>query len=1034
MLRFSLHALSFSRLVLFIGLLFFPLSVSLAEDAQPKQPHNDISIDVDIALATVTATSKITLPPATELNFICGNLNITGAVLEVDAQTPLTLNPTGENHIHIPASEHEQTVYISWNLIAEGLDDNLVSDMGVTLAGLWHPLPDRDMTYTLQARLPAGFTGLSEGEVSIRPDKSGGPLMSSVAGHPLRSINFIAGPYVEKTRTMGALTLKALFFKEDAALADEYLDKAQYYMDLYQNMIGPYPYGSFSIVENRLPTGYGMPGFTLLGQAVVRLPFIKDTSLGHEILHSWFGNSVMADDAGGNWSEGLTAYLADHLYRELAEDGAAYRKEQLLRYDSHVPGNNTIALKDFQSPSDSQPLARQVRAVGYDKSSMVFHMLRRQIGDDRFFAGLRDFYEKNIFARAGWEEINESFSAVAGQDLTSFFDQWLSRTDIPRIAVSSIDVSNKNGHAKVSFTVIQKNDPPYSLDIPVTIQSRKNEYREIFHMTERQQRMEVELHSLPTELIIDQDYDLMRALTGPETPPSWSQFMGAANAIAVLPQSETEQEKYAPLLPMLENLGCDIIPEDELDNSELGEYPLLFLGKSRHSLGIFADPGHAPQGVTVDVRKNPLSLGLVAILLTSPDSGQTESMVSKLDHYGKYSFLYFEDGRIVTKSIAPSDLGVRFQLFTEPNAIRVPDIRSFADIIEEIKDSRIVYIGESHTDLGSHLLQLQIIQALYEEDPNLAIGMEMFPRSSQEALDGYINGTIDSEQEFLRQSGYFDVWGYDYRNYRDIIGYAYHNRIPIVGLNIDKEIVSRVYRDSDTNGLDEEQASEVPPERKLDEPGYRQRLKAAFSQHDPGSRPTMEKLGGFIQAQSIWDEAMAESIADYLEANPDKRMAVIAGNGHVYKDSAIPPRVARRIDVKQSVISAINDNADPLADGYKIDYLAYTEPVELEPAPKMGVVLNKEEIGEDPENTRMRITQISPHGKAEQSGLRENDLILTLDGQEVRDLSDIKIILLDRRSGDKVSMKVLRNRLFLGDREVELEVELSSPMPGGAHP
>ena len=293
-------------------------------------------------------------------------------------------------------------------------------------------------------------------------------------------------------------------------------------------------------------------------------------------------------------------------------------------------------------------------------------------------------------------------------------------------------------------------------------------------------------------------------------------------------------------------------------------------------------------------------------------------------------------------------------------------------------------------------------------------------------MDSYINGIIETEKEFLKKSNYFGVWGFDYRYYRDIIGYAHRNNIPIIGLNIDKAIVSQVFKEGNIDGLNEEQVEAIPPERKLDAPGYQKRLSSAFSSHKQGGI-TPEKIGGFIQAQSIWDETMAESIVDYLNANPERKMVVIAGNGHIYKDSAIPSRVSRRLDVPQSVLSSIKYETTGLEPGYKIDYLVYTQSIELEAAPKVGVILEKENINEDPDDTRLRIIKISPHGKALESGLKEKDVILTIDDQEVREISDIKIILLDKHSGETVTMKVLRERMLFDDEELEIEVELSSP-------
>ncbi|GAB4346672.1 MAG: hypothetical protein Kow0089_24100 [Desulfobulbaceae bacterium] len=990
---------------------------------------NTISVSFDTESGTMSGTSRITLPPETPLALYSGELEITGSLLERKGETPLIIVPTDDNIIRVPSSSREQTIFVSWKMGADGTRDNLISGQGITLAGLWHPLPDIDMAYRLEARLPDGFTAISEGDtVAYCLDRVGNRYLTTEFDHPVRSIHFAAGPYRVRTRTLpGDILLSAFFFEEDLHLADEYLDKATEYIGMYEKLIGPYPYNRYSIVENRLPTGYGMPTFTLLGQAVVRLPFITETSLGHEVLHSWFGNSVQVRESGGNWSEGLTTYLADQYYAEQKGEGWLYRKNQLIRYASYVPFRNELTLEQFSNPGHSQPLARQVRAVGYDKSAMVFHMLRNKLGDDLFFAGLQKFYLENRYRRAGWEEIEDSFTSVSGTELADFFDQWLTRWDIPKLDINYIDITQKDGRSVLSFTVKQKTVQPYSLDLPVTVATRSGETRKVLSLTKAEEEVEIVVDTLPRKMVIDPDYDLMRMLTRSETPPVWSRFMGAEYKIAVLPVEEEARAIYRPFEPLLEELGAELVPADELDNSDLDDADLLFLGPSIHSRGLFADPGHTSEGVTIDVRNHPLAPGRVAVLVTSPDVEQTQAVVRKLRHYGKYSFLQFTGGRAVEKRTTEADRGIQVSLFRDPAGVRVPDIRSFDDIIDEIQDSRVVYVGETHTDLGAHVLQLQVIQALYEADPNLAIGMEMFPRSSQEALDRYINGEIATEKDFLKQSRYFDVWGFDYRYYRDIIGFAHRHSLPLVGLNIDKEVVSTVFREGSLDGLEDEQALAVPEERKLDMPGYRQRLSHAFTTHDR-QRFTDDKMSGFIQAQSIWDETMAETIATYLRENPERKMVVIAGNGHVYKDSAIPPRVARRLDVTQSVLTSIRDNNTALIPGYKVDYLLYTSAIELEPAPKIGVVLKPEETGEEEGATRLRVLQISPHGKAGEAGLREKDIILSVDGQEVQDIGDIRYILLDRRPGDSVVVRVLREHLLLPAEELELEVELSAPM------
>jgi len=144
--------------------------------------------------------------------------------------------------------------------------------------------------------------------------------------NPLNEITLAAGKYTEFKDSFNGIGIYAYFFPEDVNLVKAYLENAKRYLKLYNALICKFPYRRFSIVENFYPTGYSRPTYTLLGQQVVRLPFIPRTSLGHEILHQWFGNLVYVDYQRGNWAEGLTTFFADHLYEE--EKGGFTKKER----------------------------------------------------------------------------------------------------------------------------------------------------------------------------------------------------------------------------------------------------------------------------------------------------------------------------------------------------------------------------------------------------------------------------------------------------------------------------------------------------------------------------------------------------------------------------------------------------------------------------------------------------------------------------------------------------------------------------------
>ncbi|WP_457573961.1 ChaN family lipoprotein [Desulfolithobacter sp.] len=1023
----------FSALSILLLIFSFLVGASPARagDQNLDPLNHTLSLSFDLKNHQVLGTSRIDLPPNRSLTLYCGPLEITGTLLKQKETTPSTLKPGPENTLLIPSAPRPRTLYISWSLVApEGSGDNLITERGITLAGFWHPMAKEDMLYTLQATLPTSFTAVFEAEKISSSQTRRGRVVRGSFPHPLRGLHFVAGPYTVQKRKVSSTTLYSYFFKEDAALATGYLNSAAAYIERYEQLIGPFPFKRFSIVENRLPTGYGMPSFTLLGQAVVRLPFIKDTSLGHEIVHSWFGNSVGVKDVSdgekgrpstGNWCEGLTTYLADQLYAADRGEDAEYRKNQLLRYMAYVHPDNTMTLAQFRGASDSRPIAKKIRAIGYDKASMVFHMLRKKIGDDMFYSGLQEFYRSFAFKRASWQDLQQTFSKVSGQDLEPFFTQWLTRPDIPKLQISQVRVRQENGGSQIRFHIVQQTSEAYQLLLPLTVTTLSDQKTEILVLEKKDQEFVINTSDLPVSMVMDPQYDTMRMLTLDETPPTWTWFMGSEKKTVILPEEEKENI-YEPLIKQLENMGCEILSADKVKNSDLSQGSFLFLGPSIHSRSLFADPGHPASGFTLDVRKNPLNPSQVMVLVTSASATETQAVVHRLSHYGKYSYLHFEKGRIKEKRVAQTVNGIQVDLLTPPAGIPTRNILDFNQIVDDLAKSRVVYVGEMHTDYPSHLLQLQVIQALYRRDPSLAIGMEMFPRSSQQALDDYIDGKIKDEKEFIKASRYFKVWGYDYRMYQDIIGYAKKHRIPLVALNIDKKITSQVFREGSLDNLDEDQVKAIPSQRDLDVPGYRKRLQQIHSMHN--SSPHGSSFDGFIQAQAIWDESMAESVAKYLAAHPDRRMVVIAGTGHVYKDSAIPERVARRMPgIKQRVVVSASVADTGTEQGKQVDYLMYTKPLDLPPAGKIGIVLN--EVEDAQLGTRMQVVQLSPHGKAGEAGIKKDDLILALNGSEVHTIEDLKLGLLNKTVGDKVTLTVLRKRILLPDETLDIEVELS---------
>ena len=202
---------------------------------------------------------------------------------------------------------------------------------GVYLSGasFWYPHVGQGLLeFELEVALPEGWHVISQGNGTSRD--TGGVARWDSHG-PMDEIYLVGGPLQVARDSAGAVETLVYLHEMDEAMAKKYLTATAQYVEMYRGLIGPYPYGKFALVENFWETGYGMPSFTLLGPQVIRFPFILHSSYPHEILHNWWGNSVFVDYESGNWCEGLTAYLADHLIQEQRGKGHEYRRSTLQK-------------------------------------------------------------------------------------------------------------------------------------------------------------------------------------------------------------------------------------------------------------------------------------------------------------------------------------------------------------------------------------------------------------------------------------------------------------------------------------------------------------------------------------------------------------------------------------------------------------------------------------------------------------------------------------------------------------------------------
>jgi len=535
-----------------------------------------------------------------------------------------------------------------------------VGDDGIYLSGgsAWYPYVEGGLrAHRVRTTLPEGWKSLTQGKKLMESSDAGWTTTVWDAPRPSDGLNLVANRWRVDSRMHGETRIETYFLPEDSTLVPTYLDETAGYLDLYESFLSPYPFAKFAIVENFFPTGYGMPGWTLLGQQVIRLPFIVKTSLGHEIAHNWWGNSVFVGE-GGNWCEGLTVYSADYLYKELEDPGQArqYRKNTLKDYTRYTAeAGKDFPLTQFVARHDAA-----TRAVGYGKSMFVFHMLEEKIGRDAFRAALRRIISEHQWGEAVWSDFFRAAEIEAGLapgSLAGMREQWVTRPGAP-----SLYLENVEDHGdEVAFTLRQEGGL-WNLDVPVNIRlfddsCLRCDIRTLT-LDAAEKHFELPKRDGPGQIEVDPDFHVFRRLHEEEMEATLSLILSDESPLFVLepgldPELEAAFRAFASSWVEGE---AEIIETDDPSRREAAR-TVIWLGKTPPTFRpapeglkvtpfftIFQGRRFEPTtGSVVYSQKRGPGRGFMGLLASDP--GQVAVLARKVPHYGKYSYLGFESGK-----------------------------------------------------------------------------------------------------------------------------------------------------------------------------------------------------------------------------------------------------------------------------------------------------------------------------------------------------------------------------------------------------
>jgi hypothetical protein len=709
-------------------MMMLPAGMSKAQEMPVSIVAHDIQVFILPPNNSMTGSDNITLsgPAGPSFSFTL-NKNFTIDLLTIlDQDIPFTCTPyTGEGVGETGISETLQLVTADFPPDTTGFHINyhgvvndpinpsnalthirgdftsgIISEDGVYLSSEtgWYPDTLNSMaTFWINIWVPVDWKAVTQGNlIGEGPAGSG---FTSTWGSPIPydGVVLVANKYVVTSRDIGGVKCSTYFYEDNPELAASFLDKLEQYLPAYTELFGPFPYSRFDVVENFFSTGYGMPGFTLLGSRVLTMPYATaEGSLAHELVHNWWGNYVFVDWDKGNWCEGLTFFSTNYYWNILSgqdQKAADLRLRGMVSYSVQVHEDEDYPLRQFRTKFTDVD-----GDIGYNKSSAVFIMLHEMLGKEKFFEALKLVVERFGGKKTTWDDFQGVFEEVSGQDLGDFFSSWLDNKGGPNFDIG-VGGGMRNGKYHVSLALVQ-DEPSFVFPLPVLINTDNGDVISTVDVRPGPTESEIEFDAPCHYVELDPEHYVFRRLERSEIPSCLNSTLEADKLLIVLPSGGEnemlEVQEFGTMGPttreisvkeLFQGLADEIVQsgtvatvkfDNEVTEEELSNSSILCLGSpSQNSLtglgsAVILEEGFMIAGVDYQGEGN-------AVLVSNPNpynenydisfyfgnSPQSMFKAGYMFFYGWDSYVVFDNGNVIgrgTWDTGPGPFHIKYEL------------------------------------------------------------------------------------------------------------------------------------------------------------------------------------------------------------------------------------------------------------------------------------------------------------------------------------------------------------------------------------
>ena len=359
------------------------------------------------------------------------------------------------------------------------------------------------------------------------------------------------------------------------------------------------------------------------------------------------------------------------------------------------------------------------------------------------------------------------------------------------------------------------------------------------------------------------------------------------------------------------------------------------------------------------------------------------------------------------------------------------DVITPPELAARLDGVKLVFVGESHTDMEFHRVQLRVVQELHRRGRQVLVGLEMYPATAaeQQWLERWHADKTLGEGAFLAESHWYKSWGYHWNYYRDIFLFARENGIRMFGVNVPRDVVQTA-RTKGFEALTPEQRAFLPARVDTGNAEHQRLFRAFFGEADSlhGSMPDA-MFQGMFRAQCTWDAAMGWNALQALQKHGGDKaiMVVLVGSGHVAYGLGAERQARLWFDGKTASVIPIpirEEEGEPLVGKVQASYADFVWglPPATDPLyPSVGISTPEQKSGD-----RYKVIMVGKESPAAVAGFLVGDELVSIDGVAYSDKETVNRLMSGKRWGDSVAYKLMRSGQ---ERELTVQLRRQPPKP-----